>query len=428
MKKAKELTPIEIRTLNQKGRFPVGGVAGLYLQVRPPKGKSWVLRAIIGAKRRDIGLGAFPDVPLTEARIKARGLKEQILMGIDPIQQAKDVLQAQITAQRNRKTFSDAAKDCHDVKKQEFKNAKHANQWLSSLERYAYPFVGELEIDVIDVNDVLSVLNPIWNTKTETASRLRQRIAAVFDHALASGIRTKANPANWKGCLQPLLPAPGRLKKRLGKSDNHHAALPVDRINEFIIDLMQHNYMSAQALAFCILTAARSGEVRGMTWDELDIPNAVWRINADRMKAGKTHTVPLNTAALAILHLIEPDRGSPYVFRNTKGFALSDAIMGKVIRTLSAKRLEQGHDAYIDPVSHRCITPHGFRSCFKDWARTKTIYSDEASELALAHVSSDKARAAYARDELLDERIKLMNDWGNFCLCGDKTHLRVVNT
>lgn len=372
-------------------------------------------------------MGSFPNIPLTDARIKAREFKEQILLGIDPIQQAKDVLQAQIKAQRSHKTFSDAAKDCHGVKKQEFKNAKHANQWISTLETYAYPVIGEMGIDTIEVDDILAILMPIWQTKTETASRLRQRIAVVFDHALASGIRTKANPANWKGCLQPLLPAPEKLKKRLGMSGNHHAALPIDRLNEFFIDLLQYNYMSAQALAFCILTAARSGEVRGMRWDELDIPNAVWRINADRMKAGKTHSVPLSVPALSILQLIERDISSPHVFRNTKGLALSDAIMGKVIRTLSAKQLEQGHDVYIDPVSKRRITPHGFRSCFKDWARTKTNYSDEASELALAHVSSDKTRAAYARDELLDERKKLMKDWGHFCLHGDKTQLRLVN-
>jgi len=420
VKKVRELTPIEIRTLNAKGRYAVGGVSGLYLQVRPPAGKSWILRAVIGEKRRDIGLGSFPDIPLTDARIKARHFKELILSGVDPVQQAIDIHQAQIAAQRKQKTFEDVAYECYDAKKQGFKNIKHSTQWIGSVKRYAFDVLGDMDISRIGVNDVLLVLNPIWSSKTETASRLRQRLEVIFDHAIASETRTTSNPARWKGCLKPLLAAPESIKKKQGKNHNHHAALPVSMLNDFFIDLTQYKYTSAQALALCILTGARSGEVRGMTWDELDIPNKLWRIDAQRMKAGKTHTVPLNAPALLMLNAIERDIASPHVFKNSKGKPLSDAIMGKVIRTLNAKRLEEGLSEYIDPTSQRIITPHGFRSTFKDWSRTKTQYSDEASELALAHVSSDKTRVAYARDEFISERTALMRDWGNFCLCGDE--------
>jgi integrase len=417
--RVKELTPIEVRHLNTYGRYPVGGVPCLYLQVRPPQGKSWILRTVIGEKTRDMGLGSFSEVSLSDARVKARELRALIAMGIDPVQQAKDIKQEQITAQRNQKSFQDIAYECYDVKRQGFKNAKHASQWIGSVKRYAFDIIGDMDINRIGVNDVLLVLKPIWNTKTETASRLRQRLESIFDHAIACEVRIAANPARWKGCLKPLLASPESIKKKQGKNHNHHAALPVSALSEFFIDLTQYKYSSAQALAICILTGARSGEVRGMTWDELDMANRVWRIDAQRMKAGKTHTVPLNAPAVLMLNSIERESKYPHVFRNTKGNPLSDAIMGKVIRTLNSKRLEDGLNEYLDPTSQRIITPHGFRSTLKDWSRTRTQYSDEASELALAHVSSDKTRVAYARDELIGERTALMNDWGTFCLCGD---------
>lgn len=430
MKKVKELTPIEVRRLNKKGRHPVGGVAGLYLQVTPPSGKSWLLRIVIGEKRKDIGLGSFPSISLSEAREKARALRELVKSGVDPLQHAKEVKQAQIIAQRANKTFSEVARECHNSKKAAFKNKKHSNQWITTLEEYAYPTIGDMGIDVIGINDVLAVLTPIWEIKTETATRVRQRMATVFGFAITAEIRTKANPAEWRGGLENLLAKPESVKKKQGKANKHHPALPVHQMNEFFINLLQENYMSAQALAFCILTGSRGGEVRFMTWNELDLINGRWQIKDDRMKCGLAHTVPLSTPALSVLKLVKRDIRSPYVFRNTKGLPLSDTVMAKAIKKLHQAKVDQdpNDSGYIDPrQENRTATPHGFRSTFKDWARTHTTFSDEVSELALAHVNSDKTRVAYARDELIPERTSLMNEWGKFCMLGGKSRLSLVN-
>jgi integrase len=257
-------------------------------------------------------------------------------------------------------------------------------------------------------------------------------MASVIDYAITTEIRTKANPAQWKGRLDNLLAKPKDILKSQGRADNHHPALPVHQLNEFFIQLLEENYMSARALAFSILTGARGAEVRFMTWDELDLNEAIWTIKGSRMKGGKTHRVPLSTPAMSVIKLTEHDLRSPYVFRNTQRNPLSDAICKKVITKLHKAKVKQDSSVdrgYIDPhQDNRIVTPHGFRSTLKDWARTRTNYSDEVTELALAHINNDATRAAYARDELMDERIKLMNDWGRFCLQGDKTHLRLVST
>jgi integrase len=429
MKKIKELTPVAIRHLNNKGRYPVGGVSGLYIQVTPPSGKSWLLRIKVGEKRRDIGLGSFPDVSLSAARDKARELKALVKAGIDPIQHAKDLKQEQIIAQRKNKTFAEVAQNCHTSKKAGFKNKKHSKQWISTLQNYAYPIIADMGIDDIGVNDVLAVLTPIWETKTETATRVRQRMATVFDYAITTEIRTKANPAQWKGRLDNLLAKPKDVLKSQGKNDRHHPALPLHQTNEFFIKLLQENYMSAWALAFTILTGSRGGEVRFMRWNELDIDNGLWCIPANRMKSGKLHKVPLSVPALSVLNLVQRDLKSPYVFRNTKGNPLSDSTCKKPILKLHKAKIKQNPASagYIDPGQrNRIVTPNGFRSTLKDWARLHTTFLDEVSELALAHVNNDKTRAAYARNELLDERTILMDDWGKFCLNGNSSHLRLI--
>jgi integrase len=429
MKKIKELTSIEIRRLSKNGRYPVGGVAGLSCQVRLPSGKSWILRVKIGEKRRDIGLGSFPDVSLSAARDKARETRALVKAGIDPIQQAKDLKQEQIIAQRKNKTFADVAQECHAFKKAGFKNKKHSQQWISTLQTYTYPIIGDMGIDDIGVNDVLAILTPIWETKTETATRVRQRMASVFDYAITTEIRTKANPAQWLGRLDNLLAKPQNIVKNQGKADNHHPALPVHQMHTFFVALLQENYMSARALAFSILTGARSGEVRFMTWDELDINKSIWTIRGTRMKGGKAHQVSLSPCALSIINMIERDMRSAYVFRNSQRNPLSDAIFKKVILKIHQANIKKDPTStgFIDPhQDHRIVTPHGFRSTLKDWARTHTSHSDEVSELALAHINSDATRAAYARDQLLDERYQLLNEWGAFCLNGNATHLRLV--
>jgi hypothetical protein len=288
-KKAKELTAVEVRRFVDKGLYAVGGIAGLHLQVNSNQARSWILRTMVGTKRRDIGLGGYPDIGLAAARDKAREIKEKIRLGIDPIEERRQAKQSLIKEQLRNVSFIDVAKQTHNVKQQEFKNAKHAAQWINTLETYAYPVIGQMSIEDISVSEILSILKPIWSTKTETATRVRQRLATVFDHALATGIRTSPNPANWKGCLQPLLPSPQKLKKRQGKANNHHPALPVDQLKEFMEDLNKREGTGARALEFAILTAARTGDVRGAVWSEINFEDKVWKLSAERMKADRPH-------------------------------------------------------------------------------------------------------------------------------------------
>ena len=411
-KKASELSAKQVRDLKESGTHAVGGVSGLLLQIKTPQAKSWILRTKIGSRRCHIGLGGFPDVSLADARERARELKSLIKQGVDPLSEKKASKLALMQAQARAVTFEQVAHQAHAVKAQEFKNYKHSQQWINTLESYAFPILANMPIDDIESADVLAVLKPIWDTKTETASRLRQRIAAVFDHASASGYRTKPNPAAWKGCLEPLLPSPEKLKKRQGRANNHHPALPVNDMQRFIAQLQQRAGAGARALEFTILTAARSGEIRGAKWDEIDLEEKVWRLSAECMKADKPHTVPLSDAAIALLQSIP--RQSKYIFPSAKGDELSDATLSATIKRMHEDETSSGGQGFTDSVNGRTATPHGFRSTFKDWTRQKNRFPDEWSELALAHVNSDATRSAYARNELLDERAEMMQSWSDF--------------
>ena len=391
-KKAKELSAAEVRRLTEQGRYPVGGVAGLHLLVSATGARSWVLRTKVGDKRRDIGLGGFPDVTLAGARDKARDLRERIVAGIDPVAERKAARDAIRASQAKSLTFKEAAHRCHDARKDEFSNAKHRQDWINSLERHAFDVIDDLPVDVIELPHVLKVLEPIWKTKTETATRVRQRLESVLSWATVSKHRTGENPARWADNLSELLPTPSKIRKV-----KHHKALPWQSVPEFMIDLRQREGMGARALEFIILTAARSGEVRFATWDEIDLSERVWTVPAERMKARKDHRVPLSDDVVELLARVPRIEGSNLLFTAPRGNALSDMSISAV-----CKRME------VD------ATPHGFRSCFKDWARSRTAYADEVSELALAHVNSDATRAAYARDELLEQRAKLMRDWAKY--------------
>lgn len=422
-KKAKELSAKEVRDLTQPGMYAVGGVSGLHIRLNDSGAKSWILRYSSGEvrqssagrdyfKRVDMGLGGFPEVSLAEARELAREAKRSLKQGVDPLSHKRALKQSMIQAKARSITFEQVAKQAHEVKTQEFKNYKHAQQWINTLEKYAYPSLAKMPIDDIEAADVLAVLKPIWTTKTETASRLRQRIASVFDHATASGYRTKPNPAAWKGCLQPLLPAPEKLKKRQGKANNHHPALPITDMQRFIAKLQKKKGAGARALEFAILTAARSGEIRGATWEEIDLDEKVWRLSAERMKADKPHTVPLSDAAITLLECMP--RESKHIFPSGKGGELSDATLAATIKRMHEEEVSKDKAGFIDPTNDRIATPHGFRSTFKDWTRQKNRFPDEWSELALAHVNSDATRAAYARNELLEERAEMMQAWSDF--------------
>lgn len=391
--KAKELTPLQVKRFESPGFYAVGGVSGLYLKVSPGGSRSWILRAMVGALRRDMGLGGYPDVSLAKARERAKDYRESIRAGIDPVA-AKEANRASLIADQLKAiNFRDAAHRCHAAKSPEFRNEKHRKDWISALERHAIPVIGSLPVASIDRAHILQVLEPIWRTKTETATRVRQRLESVLTWATVSGHRVGENPARWKGNLQELLPNPAKVSKV-----KHHPALPWNQVGQFMTDLRKMKGIAPRALEFAILTAARSGEVRGMAWAEVDFDSKVWTVPADRIKSGREHKVPLSDEAIAILKALPKFEGVDYIFPAPRGGMLSDVALLAVVRRMDVEAV-----------------PHGFRSSFKDWARSCTAFPDEVSELALAHVNNDATRAAYARDELLPKRALLMRDWGRFC-------------
>jgi len=413
-KKAKELTATQVKRLTHSiskttgkpynALHPVGGVAGLLIQVTPSGAKSWIYRTTVGGKRRNIGLGGFPDVTLAGAREKAREYREMIERGIDPIEQRQAARQSLIVEQGKSLTFDDAARQFLAVKSREFKNPKHVQQWTNTLNTYASPILGKMAVSAIELPHIVQVLEPIWHTKTETAGRVRGRIEKVLAWATVSGFRTGENPARLKDNVDLALGKPSKIKKA-----KHFTALPYAELPEFMAELRQRPAVSARALEFAILTAARSGEVRGATWEEIDLDAAIWTIPAERMKAAKPHKVPLCPAAVEILKEIPQLEGSELIFTAPRGGKFSDVALTALLKRMEIK-----------------ATAHGFRSTFKDWAREQTAYADEVSELALAHVNSDATRAAYARSELIDKRRQLMQEWANYCRNGKQVSASVA--
>ena len=389
---AKELSAYQVRRLKRPGLHAVGGVNGLYLNVKASTGRSWIMRISIERKVRELGLGSYPTVSLEQARERAREVRQQVWNGIDPLAARRAAREAARADEARHLTFADAAAACWRSKATEFRNPKHAAQWKATLDTYAGPEIGDLSVADVELAHVIKVLEPIWHTKTETASRLRGRIEAVLAWATVNGYRQGDNPARWKGNLEHALPKPSKVRRV-----KHHEALPWPQAGAFLVELRNRNGIADRALEFLILTAARSGEVRGATWAEIDADAKLWTVPGERMKAGKPHRVPLSEPALALLKALPRRPGIPWVFAAPRGGRLSDTALLAVL-----KRMD------IDAV------PHGFRSTFKDWCRTSTAYPDEVSELALAHVSSDATRAAYARDELLPQRARLMTAWAHY--------------
>lgn len=412
-KRVPEMSALQVRRIDTAGFHAVGGVPGLLLQVTEGGGRSWVLRTMVGGKRRSMGLGSYPGVSLARAREIASGLKEQVDAGKDPISERRAAKAALKLAQAKELTFAQAATRCHAGKSAEFKSAKHRQDWINSLERYAFPIIGNAPVALIDLPLVLKVLQPIWEEKTETATRVRQRMESVLTWATVSGYRTGENPARWGGNLSEVLPHAGKLKKR---SKGHQPALPWQRVPEFLADLRSQAGMGARALEFAILTGARSGEVRGAKWEEIDLERKVWTVPAERMKAEKPHVVPLSSRAIKLLRSLPRMAGKPFVFPAPRADQLSDMAVLATVKRMHKAQVDQGKPGYIDPhAGNRTVVPHGFRSSFKDWCRAQAVFPDEVSELALAHVNSDSTRAAYARDQLLPQREKLMQAWSQYC-------------
>lgn len=378
---------------------------GLWLQVSGNLTKSWSFRFKRGGKLREMGLGALHTVTLAEAREKATEARKTLLAGIDPIEARRAQQAAMRAANAKTMTFTECAAAFIEANRAGWKNDKHAGQWESTLTTYCVPIFGDINVAAVDTGLVLKVLEPIWTTKAETASRLRGRIESVLDWATVRGYRSGDNPARWKGHLDKLLP-----KRSKVATVQHHPALAYSRIGAFMAALRGQQGMGARALEFAILTACRSGEVRGATWSEIDLEARRWIIPAGRMKAGKEHVVPLSDAALDLLRRLPRIEGTDAVFPNTKGAALSDMTLTAVIRRMNGDEAPTWTDA-----AGEAITAHGFRSTFRDWAGETTAYPREVIEHALAHQLRDRAEAAYARGSLLDKRARLMADWATCC-------------
>lgn len=385
------LAPVELKTLTKRGYYADGG--GLYYRVSEFGTNSWVFRFTVAGKAREMGLGAYPDVSMKEARERAAVARKQLRDGIDPIGERQAKKSAILAQRASALTFEQCAAAFMAAKEHEWKNAKHGDQWRNTLATYAYPLIGKVLVRDVALSHIMQILDPIWTRKTETASRLRGRIEKVLDYATASGYRTGDNPARWKGHLDTILATPSKVAKV-----EHHAALIYAEMGSFMDKLRKQEGMGARALEFAILTAARSGEVRDATWAEVDLDSAVWTISADRMKAGKEHRIPLSDDAVQLLRNLPRFEDCNLIFASTKGKALSDMTLTAVLRRMGLQ-----------------VTAHGFRSTFRDWAGETTAYPREVIEHALAHQLKDKAEAAYARGTLFDKRRRLMADWSKFC-------------
>lgn len=393
MQQPRQLSAIAVANINRRGINFVGGVRGLGLNVTQSGTRSWILRYQIGGKRRDMGLGSYSDVGLGAARELARSARIKIAQGIDPIDDLRAKRSERGQAQKPQLTFRQAAGEYIERQESVWKSAKHAQQWRNTLDTYASSILADLPLEAITPAHVLAVLEPIWHAKTETATRLRSRIELILDAAIARGHREGPNPARWKGHLDKLLPAPNKIARAV-----HHRALPYASVPSFYKQLTLQQGMGALALRLVILTAARSGEVRGATWDEVDEASATWTVPASRMKAGREHRVPLSPAALELIRQQRQTSTSNFIFPSTRyDKPLSDMTLGAVLR-----RME------VDAV------PHGFRTSFRNWAGEMTGYPSEVPELALAHTVANKVQAAYFRSDLLEKRRSLMAEWAQF--------------
>jgi integrase len=384
----------EVATLKEPGRY--GDGQGLYLQITKGGVQSWLLRYERNGRERWMGLGPLHTIGLQGARERARKARQQLLDGRDPLETRRAERARVALEQAKAVTFEEATTAYFNTHQAKWRNAKHRAQFLSTMREYAFPKLGKLAVADIDLGSVLAVLEPIWPTKTETASRVRGRIEAVLDWATVRNLRTGDNPARWRGHLEHVLPARARLAK-----PKHHAALAYSEVPAFMAALKQRDGVAARALEFTILTAARTGEVIGARWDEFDVGAKTWTVPAGRMKAAREHRVPLSDRAIEILTTIPTEKGNPFVFIGPRARGLSNMAMSAVLR-----RMDRAE-----------ITVHGFRSTFRDWAAETTAFPNHVVEMALAHVVGNKVEAAYRRGDLFDKRRRLMADWAKYATC-----------
>jgi integrase len=386
------LTDLQVRKLREPGLHCDG--AGLYLQITSPTARSWIFRYTLRGRAREMGLGPASLVSLSDARAAATAARNLCRQGIDPIEERDGE-----TRRKAIVSFQDCANAYIELHRAAWSNSKHRSQWQNTLETHVFPKFGSIAVDQIDTSLVLSVLEPIWSSKTETANRVRGRIECVLDWAKAHGHRSGDNPARWRGHLDKILPRPTKVAPV-----RHHAALAYQDVPSLLAKLRPLSGAAARALEFLILTAARTEEVLGCRPQELDLRAAIWTIPAERMKARREHRVPLSGTAVALLRQL--DLGREQVFLGPNGRRLSNMAMLAVLKRLGASK----------------ITVHGFRSSFRDWAAEETQFSREVVEMALAHQVDSKVEAAYRRGELLAKRRLLMEEWARFCHPGSRLY------
>jgi integrase len=392
-----KLGPAAYRAAMKKpGMHGDGG--GLWLHVGPTLGSSWIYRFMLDGRAREMGLGPTHTIGLAEARDRAKAARLLVLDGKDPLDAREAERQQRRLEAAKAMTFRQCAEAYIAAHKAGWRNPKHAAQWPATLEAYAYPVFGDLPVQAIDTDLVMKVIGPIWQTKTETASRLRGRIELVLDWATASKFRSGDNPARWGGNFAHLLPAKGKVAPI-----EHHPALAYAEMGAFMVELRAQDGISARALEFTILTAARTGEVIGATWGEINLAEAMWIVPAERMKAGREHRVPLAGRALEILGemaKLGACEAADFVFPGRKeGTPLSNMVFLMLLR-----RMGRGD-----------LTGHGFRSTFRDWAAERSSFPAEVAEMALAHTVADRVEAAYRRGDLFQKRRQLAEAWARFC-------------
>jgi integrase len=382
-----------VASLSDSGYYADGG--GLYLQVGATGTKSWIFRFTIGGRAREMGLGSLLSVSLATARSKAQECRALLQDGVDPIEARQTQRAASRLAAAPSQSFGACAAAYIEAHRSGWRNTKHADQWRNTLKTYADPVLGERSVQSIDTALIMKVLEPIWQSKTETASRVHGRIEAVLDWATVRGFRQGENPARWRGHLDHLLPERAKVQRVV-----HHPALPYDQMPDFMAALRAQGGVGARGLEFQILTAARTGEVIGARWDEFDEGKKLWTVPAARMKAGREHRVALSASAIAILTAQRAGSQSEFVFPGLRpGRPLSNMAFLQLLRR----------------VQRTDLTAHGFRSTFRDWAAERTAYAREVVEMALAHTISDKVEAAYRRGDLFEKRCQLMEDWARHC-------------
>lgn len=389
-----KLTALQVMKLKTAGRHSDGG--GLYLAIDDTGRRRWMFMYVRSGKRVELGLGSGRDLPLATARAEAATLRTMLAEGIDP--------KAERAKLKGIPTFGACADAYIEAMSPSWRNPKHIAQWRMTLTKYAEP-IRHRPVDEVSTSEILAVLQPLWSRTPETAERLRGRIENVLNAAKAKGHRTGENPATWRGHLDQLLP------KRQRLSRGHHAAMPYAQVPAFMTDLQSRSAVAARALEFTLLTAARSGEVLGAHWREIDFDKRIWTIPAHRMKAGREHRVPLSERAIAILGIMAELSVNGYVFPGPKPKTpLSSMAMAMLLR-----RMQTG------------VTVHGFRSSFRDWASETTGFSHETCEMALAHTITNKAEAAYRRGNLFDKRRTLMEAWATYCASEDSAKVVPIN-